>query len=180
MAQFDPFNDRAARDLRNALSTGMVEALRQGTDAPFTAALARAGELASAPGHREYINGRREIFSRVKDEIGPDAGPWEIACALWNHGAFFEVHEVMEDAWRKSAGAEREMLQAMIRAAGVMVHRAAGREEAAAKMAAKAFAVLDRLRDELPLAGPGPFLAWLERPDGAPPPLAISGRGEGK
>ncbi len=171
MAQFDPFNDRAARDLRNLLSTGMVEALLRGDDAPFAAATKRAEGLAATPAHREYIAGRKELFSRVKEEIGPEAGTWEIACALWNHGGFFEVHEVLEEAWRKSAGAEKDILQAMIRAAGVMVHRAAGREEAAAKMAARARDTLAGLADRLPFAEPGRLIAWLADPQDSPPRL---------
>ena len=173
MAQFDPFNDRTARDLRNRLSTGMVEALRRGDDAPFAAAAAWAENLAATPAHREYLAGRKEMYARLKHELDPDAGIWETTCALWNHGGFFEVHEVMEDAWRRAAGPEKELLQAMVRAAGVMVHRDAGRKEAAARMAARAHATLSRLAGRLPLSDPGRLVAWLANPQGPPPRLAV-------
>ncbi len=170
MAQFDPFNDRTARDLRNRLSAGMVEALRRGDDAPFAAAAAWAENLAATPAHREYLAGRKEMYARLKHELDPDAGIWETTCALWNHGGFFEVHEVMEDAWRRAAGPEKELLQAMVRAAGVMVHRDAGRKEAAARMAGCGSGGVAMMISFTPATRAGTTVIRTVERSGAPPP----------
>ena len=46
--------------------------------------------------------------------------------ALFNAAEFFEAHEVLEDIWRESHGAEKEFLQAVIQAAVGLHHYSTG------------------------------------------------------
>ena len=45
----------------------------------------------------------------------------ERGVALFNEGAFFEAHEVWEDAWRVAAGDDRRFLQGLIQIAAGFV-----------------------------------------------------------
>lgn len=42
--------------------------------------------------------------------------------ALFNRGAFFEAHEVLEEIWKRTEGADRNVLQGLIQIAAAMVH----------------------------------------------------------
>jgi hypothetical protein len=46
------------------------------------------------------------------------------AAALWRHGLFFEVHEVLEAVWQGSGGALRQALQGLIQVAVSFYHLA--------------------------------------------------------
>ncbi|MCG2822268.1 MAG: DUF309 domain-containing protein, partial [Desulfobulbaceae bacterium] len=70
------------------------------------------------------------------------------ALVLWDLELFFEVHEILEQAWHGAHGAEKEILQAMIRAAGFYIKGEYGYFEAGAKMAARAVATLEKNRRE--------------------------------
>ena len=61
---------------------------------------------------------------------------------LWDLRLFFEMHEVLERAWRHSAGGLRLMLQTLIRAAGVYIKLEYGYHRQAARLAEKACAAL--------------------------------------
>ena len=71
------------------------------------------------------------------------------ALVLWDLGLFFEVHEILEQAWHGAHGAEKEILQAMIRAAGFYIKGEYGYFEAGAKMAGRAVAALEKNRQGL-------------------------------
>ena len=83
---------------------------------------------------------------------------------LWDQQLFFEVHEVLEHAWLTAAGAEKQILQAMIRAAGVYIKLEYGYPAAAGKMAGRALPVLQKNRD---------FLARYFEPELLMRPLAV-------
>jgi hypothetical protein len=61
---------------------------------------------------------------------------------LWNHGFVWEAHEVWESLWRAAAGDDRRLLQGLIQAAAAQYARAARRELAADRLAARALARL--------------------------------------
>ncbi len=73
-----------------------------------------------------------------------------IAILLWNQGLFFEVHEWIESKWLQSRGAEKQLLQALIRAAGAYVHLEAGNLEQAVRLAGKALPPLVQHRALVP------------------------------
>ncbi len=45
---------------------------------------------------------------------------------LFNHGEFFDAHEVLEDIWRESAGPEKKFLQGLIQVAVALHHHSTG------------------------------------------------------
>ncbi|WP_337843964.1 DUF309 domain-containing protein [Thermus sp.] len=51
----------------------------------------------------------------------------EEALRLWAEGRHFEVHEVLEEAWREAEGEERRFLQGLILLAAVLHQKALGR-----------------------------------------------------
>lgn len=143
---FDPFNDRLARDLRNELSEALMidlELLR------LKQSLQVAEDFQKRPLeeiHRHYLEQRLAAYERVLSIIGERglAEPFHRALVLWDEGLFFEVHEILEPQWyRAPAGADKNALQGMIRAAGVYIFLAADRRDSADSMAVKAISGLD-------------------------------------
>jgi len=53
---------------------------------------------------------------------------------LFNHGEFFEAHEVWEDLWLNTAGPERKFYQGLIQAAVALYHFGNGNFRGAAKL----------------------------------------------
>ncbi|MDH4320185.1 MAG: DUF309 domain-containing protein [Desulfobulbaceae bacterium] len=140
MPEFDPFNDRLARDIRNALSEAMVANLPTLDLDPVRqcAATFSIRELSAA--HRAYIEDRlsryHNVFALLRKQAEHD--PFRQSLALWDAGLFFEVHEVIERLWKESQGDQKSALQAMFRAAGTYVHLEQGNPVAARSMADKA------------------------------------------
>jgi hypothetical protein len=152
MQQFDPFNDRLARDIRNGLSTALIRGLDQSN--PNLVHDVAAGFLGRnlAPCYTEYIQARLRHYDEIFAETGKD-GETDIfpqALILWDKGLYFEVHERLETLWLKATGTRRLALQGMIRAAGAYVKWQSGQQEAARKMAAKAATALIKNRAALP------------------------------
>ena len=151
---FDPFRDRLSRDIRNDLSESLLTCLRQQrlTAAQEVADRYFANNL--APCYVDYINDRLDRYVRFLGQVadGPSDVVWQ-GFVLWDLGLFFEVHEILEQAWLLSSGTEKYFLQALIRAAGVYIKREHGFFTGADKMAAKAVPVLvansNRLTDLL-------------------------------
>lgn len=170
---FDPFRNRLSRDLRNDLSESLLTTLREGNPEPLRKTADRyrqRADLGSALA--DYLEKRLACYQVVLDEAEsaefPD--PDLLARTFWNHELFFEFHELLEQRWMRVTGSEKEILQGLIRAAGVFIHRRFGNPKGAAKMAARAREVIEKYRDKLP---PGfvaePLLAALANP-AAPPP----------
>ncbi|KGQ22812.1 DUF309 domain-containing protein [Thermus filiformis] len=55
---------------------------------------------------------------------------WSEALALWRAGRYFEVHEVLEEAWREAEGEKRRLLQGVILLAAALHQQALGRSGA--------------------------------------------------
>ena len=99
------------------------------------------------------------------------------AILLWDHALFFEVHDLLEHEWMRAEGKQKEMLQALIRAAGVYVHLARGNVRGAEKMAAKAVVGLVKHRDSLPAEiDLDLLLSKLQNRDKVPPLLGKKSR----
>jgi hypothetical protein len=169
--RFDPFADREARLLRNGLAGSLLVALTTGDPGAFRQ---KGGELlarAGAPVHRAYLEDRLRRYEAAFAAIDRlDIGdPFAQALVLWNHGLFYEVHELLEPLWRQSQGPRRQALQAMIRAAGAYVHLEAGNHKGARSMAAKAITGLQASSSGLPpFAGRERLLAALANLEPAP------------
>lgn len=172
---FDPFKDRLSRDIRNELSERLPAALDDNSLTPVKQAAAPYLAQNIAPFYHAYINDRLARYAAALAIISQHSigGTLERALVLWDLGLFFEVHELLEHAWRQAAGPEKEILQAMIRAAGVYIHLENGNRAGAAKMAAKAAETLARHRSAMPRSLPlDLLLVKLQRLDPVPPKLS--------
>lgn len=159
---FQPFTDRLSRDIRNELSSACVICLRQGEIGPawLTAEPYLAAGLAEC--YTAYINDRLQRYRQAVEAAGRSTDPIHQALILWNLGLFFEVHEILEEAWLKSDGREKLVLQALIRAAGYAIKGEHGYLDQAKRMAAKALPVLEANQDLLaPYCRLEPLLAAL-------------------
>ena len=170
---FDPFRDRLSRDIRNDLSESLLTCR---TQHQLTAAQAVANSYLATnpePCYVDYINNRLDRYAKFLALIadGPADVVWQ-GFVLWDLGLFFEVHEILEQAWMQAFGDEKTFLQALIRAAGFYIKREYGFDDGAAKMAAKAVPVLAANVHRLAVhIDPERLLAALRTTTGKPPLL---------
>ena len=151
---FDPGNDRLARDIRNGLARAFVKRLAPDLDLQPVRELA-SHLLATTPAnslHTTYVKDRLQRFQDAKKTIREQAveDDFHRALVLWDNELFFETHEVLEELWIKAEGAEKLILQALIRAAGYFIHLGTGNKVGADKMAARAYETLSRYRRDVP------------------------------
>lgn len=146
--EFEPFQDRLSRDIRNELSSAMVESLRDGNMDAIKAVADRYLQQELPAPYHDYIKDRLKRYDKALGIIwrSDEEDPFYKGLVLWDCGLQFEVHEVLEHAWYHAVGEEKFVLQAMIRAAGVYIKREYGYQEPAKKLAAKAVAVLEKTR----------------------------------
>lgn len=145
---FDPFNDRAARTVRNTLSEMLGGCLERCE--VFAAPPADLLRRYPHSPYSDYIRDRAERYrAATRESVNTAVSPVTRAAILWRHGLYFEAHEVLEPHWLAASGEEREGLQGLIQAAGVYVHREAGHDAAAARLASKAVARLRRFGDAI-------------------------------
>jgi hypothetical protein len=173
--RFNPFEDRLSRDIRNDLSASLPQVLeKRCLDGARSVAEAY---LQNNPAeiYRDYIERRLTAYRLVLESLAPSGPPAPLTTAaiLWDLGLFFEVHEVLELHWLQATGDLKQLLQALIRAAGVYIYLEAGYPQRSAKIAAKAVPVLRRLQDlaaeQLQIEA---MIAALEEPlDTTPPRL---------
>ena len=78
--------------------------------------------------------GRREVLQQ--------------AAILWDLELYFEMHELLEPAWKAAEGDRRKALQGLIRAAGMKIH-AENNRRAAASMGTKALEDLQKYGNKL-------------------------------
>ncbi len=146
-SRFNPFTDRLSRDIRNALSSTLMRCLAAGTVDP--AREVAQGFLANKPlpFYVRYIEDRLERYEQATGIIGSAASdPIRQALVLWDLELFFEMHHVLELTWYHAEGEEKQLLQALIRAAGMYIKLEYGFIAQARKIAAKALPVLERQR----------------------------------
>ena len=118
----------------------------------------RGARALPLPTHR-HVPGRNArpddaLFARVRALLPPetcDAGadanvPWRYGLRLLEAGFHWEAHEVLEGVWLRAApnARERHLVQATIHLANGALKAAAGREAAAARVAARARESLGR------------------------------------
>ena len=140
---FDPFSDRPARTVRNTLSEMLGGCLERRE--VFTAPSGDLLRQHPQRPYRDYIQDRVARYrTATREALCASKSPVARAAILMGHGLYFEAHEVLEPHWRAAAGAEKEVLRGLIQAAGAYVHREAGHDAAAARLARKAVARLRR------------------------------------
>lgn len=172
--QFNPFEDRLSRDIRNDLSETVIGMLESGSlaDAERIAAGFRPKNLAAH--YLEYIDERLKRYSIALKILPEDCGLLDQAAVFWDLELFFEVHEILEPAWMDAKGDQKRLLQALIRAAGVYINLELGYEQRARKICAKALPVIRELKQELAGSIDGDaLLAALESLAVEPPRLRI-------
>lgn len=144
MKKFDPFNNRLARDIRNELAKSFLQSLIERDLSLCKKRAARYLEQDLEQIYQVYIRTRLEkydeIFAAVEQgQIDDELQQAEI---FWEYGLYFEMHELLEEVWKKAEGNERKALQGLIRAAGMKIHTVNGNFKAAASMGRKAQAAL--------------------------------------
>ena len=140
MEIFDPYSDRLARDIRNSLSSALVQEIAW--DAAGSLITAADVWLAKAPApiYQTYIKDRLVLYGQAIDEIRDSQiidTRYQAIC-FWNLGLFFEMHELLETIWHQSHDPERSALKGWIQAAGVYVHVQRGKVDAAKGLAKRA------------------------------------------
>ena len=172
-ARFDPFGNRASRDIRNTLSEAFVAAW-EGTGVDYAEVADSLCDRHTQPVYRAYISKRLEAYRAAAEDRRKLNDPDLLAdvIVLWNRSLFFEVHELLESHWHEARGVQREVLQTLIKAAAVYVHREAGREPTAAKLGRRVSAQLDSLRPHfVAIANLDTLVRALSTPQSRPPVL---------
>ena len=140
LKKFDPFNNRLARDIRNTLSKSFLEALTEKDASIFHKRAAEYLKRDLEKVYQEYVKIRLDKFDDVfvVIEHGQIHDELKQAETLWEHGLYFEMHELLERYWKDSSGIERKALQGLIRAAGMKIHIESGNTKSAVTMGLKA------------------------------------------
>src|SRR3989339_618167 len=146
--RFEPFQDRLSRDIRNELAAALPLALAQNDLYSAFKVAERYRQQGLAAPYAAYIEARLAGYAKALAIIARTGAEDALAkgLVLWDLELFFEVHEILEQAWRGAQGAEKELLQAMIRAAGFYIKGEYGYFEAGAKMADRAVTALEKNR----------------------------------
>jgi len=171
---FDPFQDRQARQIRNALSKAFVQSLRDHSASAFETAGNTLLKQEISAGKKAYILDRLSRYRKCISTI-EQQGTKELlqqSFILWDAELFFEVHEMLEGAWMKAQGREKAALQGLIRAAGVYILMAGENRQGVEKMAAKAVQALEENLTALAyFPSPHLLLTKLKNLDPLPPKL---------
>ena len=173
--RFDPFNNRLCRNVRNALSENFKTVLEQKKMQPVRRVAEFFLNDPMPTCVKTYINQRLAAYEQVLEYVRSHqlVDPLDIAFVIWDRHLFFETHEYLEQHWMTADGDDKQLLQAIIRAAGAYVHLEQGNLIGAKRIAAKAVAVLERHQDRLsPYADARLLLGKLKSLDPIPPTLA--------
>jgi len=171
--RFEPFQDRLSRDIRNELSAALPLALARNDLTPVRDVAGRYLQQGLAAPYIAYIEARLAGYAKALALIARTEAKDALtkALVLWDLGLFFEVHEILEQAWRGAQGAEKKVLQALIRAAGFYIKGEYGYFEAGAKMAGRAVAALEKNRQACAGFDLDTLLESLRNLDPIPPKL---------
>ncbi|MCX5874766.1 MAG: DUF309 domain-containing protein [Deltaproteobacteria bacterium] len=171
--RFEPFQDRLSRDIRNELSAALPPALAQNDLTQVQTVADHYLQQDLAAPYVVYIKTRLAGYAEALKIISRTDAGGALAKALvfWDLGLFFEVHEILEQAWHGAQDAEKEILQALIRAAGFYIKGEYGYFEAGAKMAGRAVAALEKNRQACTGFALDRLLESLRNLDHVPPKL---------
>jgi hypothetical protein len=143
---FDPFNDRLSRDIRNTLSETFADALARKEPSEYRAAAEKWLAEKLAAGYVNYIQDRLHRYDLVLEKIIASRLDDALlqSLVLWNNGLFFEFHDHLERIWQKTTGDEHQALKGLIQAAGVYIHMEYNRQNAAKKLSIKSLNLIRR------------------------------------
>lgn len=148
--EFNPFEDRLSRDIRNDLSEALVACIESGNREILDETSIRYSSQTLDSCYTNYLEKRLSNYELALDRITPTViDPINRAVILWNLHLFFEVHEILEHVWYDATGDYKKLLQALIRAAGVYIKLEFGYSQAASNIANKAIPVLQDNRQLL-------------------------------
>jgi hypothetical protein len=143
---FDPFNDRLSRDIRNTLSEAFVDSLAEMAPTGYQTVAAKwlAGKPAS--GYIKYIQDRLHRYDRVlaQTTVNRLTDALLQSLVIWNNGLFFEFHDHLERIWQKTTGDEHQALKGLINAAGIYIHMEHNHEKAVESLSTKSFNLMRR------------------------------------
>lgn len=174
MKHCNPFTDRLCRDIRNDLSRALMTSLKRLTLTAVQKIANTYLETNPGPVYQQYINDRMEAYAKVLQRINSVniSDPFTRSLILWDEKLFFEVHELLEHEWMDSTGADKLILQAMIRAAGMYVQLDRDNIKGATSMAAKAVEAFEFNRSKVPdILNLDLLLSKLRKVDPVPPKL---------
>jgi uncharacterized protein len=140
MEFFDPFRDRMSRDIRNSLTSAFVSEIT-GKDPGAVCEITKFWlSITLKPVYLNYIEEMKSRYAQALEMIhGTGCADIRLqAVLLWNSGLFFEMHELLEMLFTKTAGLERIALKGLIQAAGVYVHANRANQTAAKGLALRA------------------------------------------
>lgn len=145
--QFNPFENRRDRDVRNLLGSAFIGTLHKDDPALISRAVSSLGQKKLPDPAQKYIKQRSGRYADVLAQIAAHpnwaSDIYAVAGLLWDESLFFECHEWLEQNYRNLQGQEKKILQAMIRTAGAFELLAYDRKKAAVSVASKAMAVLE-------------------------------------
>ena len=148
---FDPFKSRLARDIRNSLSRSFLHALAVKDVSLFQRCGAHYLQQNLEPVYGRYITDRLAKYEEayaIKEQRNLKE-VLEQAAVFWDLGLYFEMHELLEPAWKDAEGDRRRALQGLIRAAGMKIHAENNNLKAAVSMGTKAMTDLVKYSGEL-------------------------------
>jgi len=99
--------------------------------------------------------------------VSAHPAPYLEALRLFNEGAYFESHEVLEDLWRVTSGEDRRFYQGLIQLAVVLHHLRRGNATGAANVLATCRRHLQPYRPRWRGLSVDELLALADRVDGA-------------
>ena len=174
--QFNPFEDRFSRDLRNDLSEGFAVLIETGDSGTLYETIRQYRDIELTSCYQDYLNKRIALYDQALKVISDNnyVHPIQNGIVLFNHTLFFEMHEVLEHQWYEALEGEKLVLQALIRAAGVYIKKEFGFHDAAERIADKATHVLSQYRESLAdLFTVDDLISALQNLENPPPPLTI-------
>ena len=143
---FDPFNDRLSRDIRNTLSEAFVDALARKEPSKYQVVAEKWLIGKPAAGYLNYIQDRLHRYDLVLEKIIASRLDDALlqSLVMWNNGLFFEFHDQLEHIWQKTTGDEHQALKGLIKAAGVYIHMEYNRQEAVKSLSIKSLNLIRR------------------------------------
>ena len=173
ISNFNPFEDRLSRDIRNRLSSGLAEAIETENGESLLSLFNKYQKRKLPRYCSDYIEERSLLYTQALTAIETgEKDPIHRGLILWDLELFFEMHEVLEHAWYTAEGAMKETLQALIRAAGVYIKLEYGYIPQAEKIAEKSRTVLLENRSLLQhYFEPDKLISALTRLQERPPKL---------
>ena len=176
LPQFDPFQKRICRDIRNELSKSFMKSLETNEISISRSTGDTFKNINNEAYIHSYIDNRLARYQTVLEQMsnaGIDKSETDaIALLLWDQELFFEVHEWLENNWVEAAGTRKIILQALIRAAGTYILFKYGRIHGAEGMAKKAKDILAQHKESLPsFLHIELLIEKLKKPDPIPPKL---------